>query len=345
MRALVTGSSGLLGRCLIERLESRGDELRLLDLAPPPPDCRHRFQLADVSDEPELARAARGCEVVYHLAAAQRMKPQFKDWSEAEIFERNLDGVRKVLDVGRREGVRKIVFVSSSGVYGKPQQDRCREDHPTEPLGEYGRSKLLAEEICLEAIAKHGLDVTIFRPMSIFGPAMTGIFVILYEWVRTGAPVFVLGNGRNRVAAVSAWDVVDACILAADAGRTARPIFNLAADPERAPSVEATVRALIRHAGTRSPVVKIPALVLRNAARALYAVGMSPIVPEHYILADTDFVLDISAAREALGWQPRYDNIEMMCDAYDSYIAAGPAARPVPHPVLRLLDAVVPHRP
>jgi nucleoside-diphosphate-sugar epimerase len=345
MKSLVTGSSGLLGRCLVERLSTRGDDLRLLDLAPPPPDSPHPFQAADVSDEAVLARAARGCEVVYHLAAAQRMKPQFIGWTEEEIFARNLDAVRKVLDVGVRAGVRKIVFVSSSGVYGKPLQKRCREDHPTKPLGEYGRSKLLAEEVCLEAMAKHDLDVTMFRPMSLFGPGMTGIFVMLYEWVRTGAPVFMLGNGRNRVQAVSAWDVADACILAADATRSARPILNLASDPESTPSVEETVRALIRHAGTRSPVVKIPAPLLRNAARVLYRVGWSPIVPEHYILADTNFLLDISAAREELGWQPRYGNIEMMCDAYDSYIAAGDAARPAPHPVLRLLDSVVPHWP
>ena len=83
---------------------------------------------------------------------------------------------------------------------------------------------------------------------------------------------------------------------------------------------------------------------LRTAARGLYAIGLSPIVPEHYILADTNFVLDISAAREDLGWRPRYDNIEMMCAAYDSHLAEGEAARPAPHPVLRLLDAVVPHR-
>ncbi len=344
MKSLVTGSSGLLGKCLVERLSARGDALQLFDLAPPPPECTHAFHQADVSDEEALAKAARGCEVVYHLAAAQRMKPQFSSWTEEEIFDRNLDAVRKVLAVGIREGVRKIVFVSSSGVYGKPVQDRCREDHPTRPLGEYGRSKLLAEEVCLEAMAKHDIEVTMFRPMSLFGPGMTGIFVMLYEWVRTGAPVFMLGNGRNRVQAVSAWDVADACVLAATAENDVRPILNLGADPDTTPTVEGMVRALIAHAGTRSPVVKIPASLLRNAARVLHVVGLSPIVPEHYILADTNFVLDISAAREDLGWRPRYDNIEMMCAAYESYLAEGESARPAPHPVLRLLDAVVPHR-
>jgi dTDP-glucose 4,6-dehydratase len=344
VKSLVTGSSGLLGKCLVERLEARGDALVLLDLEAPAGPCRHAFHRADVCDEAKLGEAARGAEVVYHLAAAQRMKPQFADWSEAAIFERNLDAVRAVLAVSKREEVRKVVFVSSSGVYGVPRRVPCAEDHPTEPLGEYGRSKLRAEELCLEAVERDGLDVTMFRPMSLFGPGMTGIFVMLFEWVRTGAPVFVLGNGRNRVQAVSAWDVADACVLAATrAGRT-RPILNLGSDPDGVPTVEETVRALIAHAGTRSPVVKIPAGLLRAAARALYTVGLSPIVPEHYILADTNFVLDIRAAREDLGWAPAYDNVEMMCDAYDSHVAAGPGARPAPHPILRILDAIVPHR-
>ena len=93
-----------------------------------------------------------------------------------------------------------------------------------------------------------------------------------------------------------------------------------------------------------SYLIRVPASLLRNAARVLDVVNLSPIVPEHYILADTNFVLDISAARDELGWSPRYDNIQMMCDAYDAYVAAGEAARPAPHPVLKLLDAVVPHR-
>jgi len=344
MRSLITGSSGLLGGCLIRGLEERGEDLSLLDLATPPEPCQHEFHLADAGDAAVLRKAARGCEVIYHLAAAQRMKPQFSSWSEAEVFERNLDSVRKVLAVAREEGVRKVVFVSSSGVYGEPRAARCGEDHPAAPLGEYGRSKLLAEEACFEAI-RDGLDVTMFRPMSLFGPGMTGIFVMLYEWVRTGAPVFVLGAGRNRVQAVSAWDVASACVLAGTKREPLPGVMNLGADPDAVPTVEEMIRALIAHAGTGSPVVRIPAALLRTAARALNAVQLSPIVPEHYILADTNFILDIRCARERLGWEPRFGNIEMMCDAYDSYIAAGPAARPAPHPILRLLDAVVPHRP
>jgi len=252
MLSLVTGSSGLLGGCLVSRLEQRGAQLRLLDLEPPTDDHpaaagRHEFIRDDMSDEERIAEAVRGCDVVYHLAAAQRMKPQFAAWSEDEIYRRNLDGLRFILRTAEREGVRKVVFTSGSGVYGVPGRVPVDEEHPTRPLGAYGFSKLEAEGLCHAAVER-GLDVTILRPMSLFGPRMSGIFVILFEWIRMGRPVFMLGSGANRVQASSAWDVANACIAAGDSPRSRGRVFNVAADPPGVPTVFEEVRALIEHA-------------------------------------------------------------------------------------------------
>jgi nucleoside-diphosphate-sugar epimerase len=348
MSSLVTGSSGLLGGCLVQRLRERGEAPRLLDLEPageghPCAAAGPDFVRDDLSDPERVARAASGCEVIYHLAAAQRMKPQFDAWSEAEVFRRNTDAVRCVLAAARRARVRRVVFVSSSGIYGIPRQLPCREDHPTFALGAYGRSKIEAEEICRAAL-REGQDVAILRPMSLFGPRMSGVFPILFEWVRRGQPVFLLGSGANRVQASSAWDVADACIAAAASPVACGRAYNVASDPAGVPSVLEEVRALVAHAGTRSPVLRIPAFALRGAARALHLVGLSPIVPEHYLLADKDYLLDIDAARRDLGYRPRYDNVRMLIDAYEWYASAGPAWRPAPHPILRLIDRVVPAR-
>ena len=297
MLSLVTGSSGLLGRCLVERLEQRGDDLRLIDLVPPDPgQADHEFIRADVNDEDPVDAAARGVEVIYHLAAAQRMKPQFSGWSEQEIMQKNLNGARNVLRAAERAGVRKVVFISSSGVYGIPRTLPCGEDHPAVPLGAYGRSKLLAEAACRQA-CKRGLDITVFRPMSLFGPHMSGVFVMLFEWVRRGQPVYMLGRGLNRVQTVSAWDVADACVLASQSPSTRGAIFNLGSEPETVPTVLDTVAALIDHAGTGSPIIRIPGLAVRAAARALGLVGQSPIVAEHYILADRTLLLATTTRR------------------------------------------------
>ncbi len=331
---------------LIERLEEKGEEIRTLDLVAHPRRCDDDlapFFEGDVCDESLLAKAAAGVDVIYHLAAAQRMKPQFKSWSESDIFDRNLGGVRAVINVAERLGIRKVVHISSSGVYGVPKTLPCKEDGVTEPLGDYGDSKLIAEDLCREA-AERGLDITWFRPMSLFGPEMTGLFVMIYEWVRTGRPVFLLGSGKNRVQAVSAVDVADACLLAAQCPASKGRVFNLGSAPESVPTVAEMMQGLVDHARTGSTVIRIPAALLRNTARVLGFVGLSPIVPEHYMLADSNFILDIEAAREVLGWEPAFDNIEMIRDAYDRYLAAGESVRPPPHPMLRIIDFIFPAR-
>ncbi len=343
--SLVTGSSGLLGTCLIQRLAERGDEIHTLDLVPAPPRTRPGpetcFFQGDCADEAAVERAAEGCDAIYHLAAAQRMKPQFSAWSEQQVFDRNLAGVEAVLRVAERRGVRKVVHISSSGIYGLPKTNPCSEEHPQEPLGDYGHSKIAAEELCQKA-AERGLDITWFRPMTLFGPEMTGLFVMIYEWVRTGSPVFLLGRGRNRVQTTSAWDVADACIQSVEDPRTKGQFFNLGAEPSTVPTVEEMMQGLIDHAATGSRIVKVPAALLRNAARALNLVGLSPIVREHYTLADADFILDIQKAKDTFGFTPRHTNTEMICEAYDWYIAQGEAVRPPDHPMLKLLSLVFP---
>jgi nucleoside-diphosphate-sugar epimerase len=163
------------------------------------------------------------------------------------------------------------------------------------------------------------------------------VFILLFDWVRRGKRVYLLGNGKNRVQMVSAWDVADACILAADTPQSRGAVLNIGS--ENVPTVREQVEALIAHAGSRSGIATIPASLLRNAARALNVVGLSPIVPEHYLLADSTFVLDISRAKTLLGWKPRFDNVGLTIDAYDWYVAHAHEAAPKRNPVLALLDA------
>ena len=335
MKALVTGSSGLLGHCLTEVLNKRNDQVIGFDMVAGE-NQGINFLQGDMRDAEAVKDAARNADVIYHLAAGQRMKPQFSGLGEEEIYDMNLGGVANVIKAADDLGTKKIVFISSSGIYGVPQTLPCTEQHPTLPLGAYGDSKIEAEHLCRQAIER-GMDITVLRPMSLFGPRMTGVFAILYEWVRTNQFVFTLGSGKNRVQMVSAWDVSEACVCAAEANSDVR-FFNIGSNPEEVPSVADQVRALITHAGSGSTVIPIPAGLLRTAARALDLIKMSPIVPEHYILADTNFVLDIDLARKHLGWQPKRNNVQLMTEAYDWYVENLDRVRAAPHPVLRLLS-------
>ncbi|MBM4268800.1 MAG: NAD(P)-dependent oxidoreductase [Deltaproteobacteria bacterium] len=352
MRALVTGSSGVLGHSVVPLLAERGDDLHLFDMVSPPESLRTRLAAVgggkvhvreisgDMRDPVVLGNAADGCDVIYHLAAGQRMKPQFSSFSEEEIFTMNLDGVKNVLATARGRKIPKVVFISSSAVYGVPQDRLVDEvDHPKAPIGAYGHSKLQAEELCRKAV-DDGLDVTVLRPMSLFGDGMTGVFVLLFDWVRRNRRVFLLGRGDNRVQMVCADDVARAAIAGAVTPGTAGLVVNVGSDPAKVPSVRQQVDALIRHAGASSSVTAFPASLLRTAARMLNVVGLSPIVPEHYLLADRNFILDISRARKLLQWEPRSDNVQMTCDAYEWYCRNWQTVAPKPHPALRLLEAI-----
>lgn len=351
MKVLVTGSSGVLGHTMVPQLVEAGHDIRLFDLLPPPPSLEERIRATgkdasievvtgDMRDAAAMREAAADVEVIQHLAAGQRMKPQFSDLSEQAIFDMNLAGVENVLAAAGTSGVRRVVFISSSAVYGLPETALVGEDdHPKVPLGAYGESKLEAEKLCMRAI-DDGLDVAMLRPMSLFGDGMTGVFVLLFDWVRRNRRVFMLGSGNNRVQMVGAEDVSRCAILAGEAADACGLVVNVGSAPETVPTVRAQCEALIRHGGADSKFTGIPAMLLRNAARVLNLVGMSPIVPEHYKLADADFVLDISRARQVLGWEPAKDNIEITCDAYDWYCRNWERVAPKPNLPLRILEAV-----
>jgi nucleoside-diphosphate-sugar epimerase len=331
---LVTGGSGLLGHCLVHRLLAHGDRVRVVDLVPPreAPAGTVEFRRGDLRDAALVREACAGVDVVYHLAALQRMKAHELRLSERGVFDANVAATTNVLAGAFASGTKKVVAVSSSGVYGVPRSVPVTEDHPQRPIGSYGRSKVRSEELCREYLDR-GLDVTMLRPVSLFGPWMKGIFLMLFEWVRTGRPAYILGHGRNRVELACAWDVADACILAAERPESRGEAMHLGSDG--VPTVREQVEALIRHAGSRSRVVALPAAPIRAGARVLHALGVSPLVPEHYLLADCEYLLDTSRARRVLGWTPRYTNVSMMNEAYDWYVRTWPAARPEPHPVLR----------
>src|SRR5262249_32614294 len=104
---LVTGSSGLLGHCVVMRLRAEGRRVRVVDVLPPPRGLMVEgveAVVADMRDGGKLREAARGIDTIYHLAAGQRMKPQFSGLGEDEIRSMNVSGVANVLAAARANG-------------------------------------------------------------------------------------------------------------------------------------------------------------------------------------------------------------------------------------------------
>ena len=254
-----------------------------------------------------------GAERVVHSAALQHHDHPPKLGREA-FFQRNVTMTRNLADAAEAAGVRHIVCVSSDMVYGVPRHGRFREADIPHPIGPYGRSKLASEQVCLAKRAR-GMKVTILRPRLIVGPGRLGILTKLFNRIRAGKSIPLIGNGRNRYQMVGVGDVASAALLALEKEPDA--IFNLGSSD--VPTVEALLESVARRAGSPSKVIRTPRALTEAALWVLHAFRLAPLVPEQFRIAGVDYVLDTTAAKEVLGWSPRFNDTEMLWQAYQRW--------------------------
>jgi nucleoside-diphosphate-sugar epimerase len=197
-----------------------------------------------------------------------------------------------------------------------PRSNPVTEETPPTPGESYGRAKFDAEKLCHE-YAGRGLDVTVIRPRTILGHGRLGIFQVLFEWVREGANIPVLGKGDNVYQFVHADDLAEACRLAGESPGAA--IYNFGA--ERFGTMRAALEALCGHAGTGSKVKSVPMLPAVWGMKLTSLLGLSPLGPYHALMYGRSLYFDIGKAKRELGWQPRFSNEEMLMQSYDWYVA------------------------
>lgn len=312
MRCLVTGGSGYFGSLLVRRLLSEGHECAVLDVSEAhdrPPETE--FFKTDIRNYDAVRAACQGRSVVFHNVA---QVPLARD--RRAFFSVNAEGTGVLLRACAAVGVEKVVYTSSSAIYGAPECNPVTEDtipHPAEP---YGAAKLQGERICAD-YCKKGLNVTIIRPRTILGHGRLGIFQILFEWVREGRNIPVLGTGNNRYQFVHADDLAQACLLSALQRRPSS--YNCGTD--RFGTMRETLQALCTHAATGSKVKSVPRIPAVWAMKLSSAVHLSPLAAYHWLMYGREMYFDISRARRELGWQPCYSNCEMICESYDWYLA------------------------
>lgn len=339
-RSLVTGGSGYFGSLLVDRLLADGDAVRTLDVNAPEDHVRDiDFVSGDIRDDDAVRRACADVDVVYHCVA---QVPLARD---RELFRTvNVDGTRNLLAGARVAGVDKVVYTSSSAVFGVPRANPVTESTTPRPLEAYGGAKLEGEALCASAV-RGGLDVTIIRPRTILGHGRLGIMAILFDWVADGSSVYVFGRGDNRYQFVHADDLADACVRAA--GRPGPSVYNIGA--AEFGTMRESLEALVAAAGTGSRVRSLPTHGAALAMRGLASLGLAPFAPYHWLLYGESLWFDITAARTDLSWSPKWSNEAMLIDSYRWFLAhrdelaTGGRSHhrsPVPQRALRLLKRV-----
>ncbi len=225
MKAVVTGARGFVGRYLTRHLAKHGTKVVSLDV-----DDR---QPVDITDSDAVVRRIEheSPDVVYHLAARSHVG---ESWTDDLVDAVNVGGTAAVVDACVRAGVDRVLVVGSAEQYGAVAPDAGLVAETTEcrPLSPYGRSKVEAERVALDAHATHGLAVVCTRAFNHTGPGQSPAFLVpglaarIAAAERDGRREIALGNGDPVRDFSDVRDVVRAYVLLAEHG-AAGEVYNV----------------------------------------------------------------------------------------------------------------------
>ena len=310
----ISGGAGFLGLHLARRLLADGHAVRSLDTAPLDDaglEASVEELRGDIRDTHAVRRLVAGADIVVHAAAALPIQAKREN-----IFSVNVTGTENVVNAAAGAGVRRVVLISSTAVYGVPKVHPLFEDFPVHGVGWYGESKIAAEQVVRGAT---GVETAIIRPKTFLGPERLGVFEILFDWIREGRRIPILGSGHNRYQLLAVSDLVDAIVRASERPEAAGETFNIGA--QQFGTVREDLGALIAHAGSGSKLFPFPAKVAEVGLRGLELAHLSPLAEWHYKTAHKDSFVDVGKAVRLLGWEARLSNAQTLIDTYDWYMA------------------------
>jgi nucleoside-diphosphate-sugar epimerase len=309
IEVLVTGGNGFVGRYLVSALLERHDRVRVLAL--PGEDTRWlechgiRVYQGDIRKPKTLSAAMEGADGVVHLAAMMDV------WRPLDHYHGvNVTGTENVCRAAVRAGVRRIVHMSSSSVYGVGINRPADERAPLSPFRDpYPITKAAGDSLVQRMIAEEHLPAAIIRPDQIFGPGDHMHFRVTADRLRSGRGVIV-GRGDNALPLVFITDVVQGLLLALHHPRAVGQAYNITSDEPL--TQRQFLEAIARAIGARPPRLRLP-------YRALYAAGYlverlakikssprrPPITRLGVAFLGTDNRFAIDKARRQLGYRPR----------------------------------------
>jgi UDP-glucose 4-epimerase len=308
LRTLVTGGAGFIGSNIVRRLLEQGGQPVVLDDLSSGykenllPDVK--FFKGDVRDRATVEKAMAGCNVVIHLAASVGNKRSIDDpLTDAGI---NVLGTLNILDAARKQGIQRIVFSSSAGIFGELKTLPIAEDHPQDPDSPYGASKLAAEKMCLVYNKLYGMRNVCLRYFNVYGlnqryDAYGNVIPIFANRLLKGYPLTIYGDGEQTRDFVNVVDVAAANIASA-ISPDACGVFNIGS-------------------GTRVTVNELARLI-QAAAGTEVGKEYAPMRPGDV----RDSLADIRAAKKAIGFDPRM-GLEQGLAEYMDWIKQDPITK------------------
>lgn len=300
MAVLVTGAAGFIGSHLTERLLARGEEVVGLDNFDrfyERPIKEQNLEAArdqpgftlvegDIRDAQLLERLPEGIDALIHIAALAGVRPSIRE--PARYNDVNVNGTVTLLEWARKNGVREVLFASSSSVYGNNEKVPFAEDDPVDhPISPYAATKKAGELICHTYHHLFGMDVACLRFFTVYGPRQRPDLAIrkFARLLAAGEPIPMFGDGTTQRDYTYIEDVLD--------------------------GVEGALRFVREGEGDRYEVINLgesQTIELREMIRVIGQVmGVEPEIRQLPMQpGDVERTYaDVSKARRLLGYEPR----------------------------------------
>lgn len=300
MKILITGGAGFIGSHLCDKYTQEGHTVLCFDnfMTGDLRNVRHllnshNFKLikGDVRDQAALSQAMRDIDVIFHLAAQVHVDRSYIE--PRMTYDVNVMGTQNVLDLARMNDVRRVIYASTSEVYGSAQYVPINEEHPLAAPHPYGASKIAADRMCYAYSVTYGMDIAILRFFNIFGPRQRdagygGVISIFTRRILSNMSPIIYGDGHQTRDYTHVADAVEAydCALRYE-GPLAEPV-NFGGGQE------ISILDLANH---------ITDICGKNGE-------IQPTHAEPRIGEVKRLIADASRAKALFGWTPGYDLVD-----------------------------------
>jgi UDP-glucose 4-epimerase len=311
MKLMITGGAGFIGSHLCDKYVREGHTVLCLDnfINGNLMNIRHllssrNFKLinGDIRDFDLLEKITRDVEAVFHLAAQIHVDRSIIE--PRMTYETNVLGTQNILEVARMYDVDKIIYASTSEVYGSAQYSPMDEKHPLSAPHPYGASKIAADRMCHAYIQTYGMNVCIMRPFNIYGPRQKdsgygGAISLFTKRALSNMPPIIYGDGEQTRDYTYVEDVVTAYDL----------ILNYR---------KALIEPINFGTGKEIKIIDLANMIIKLSNKEGI---IKPVHIEDRPGEVRRLIADISRAK-AIGWQPKYgikEGLQKFIDWYKNY--------------------------
>jgi nucleoside-diphosphate-sugar epimerase len=312
-RVVVTGAAGFIGSHLCERLLAAGHEVvgidsfsdyyergrKKLNLEKARADDRFKLVELDLVDG-DVSRAIRGANVVFHLAGQPGVRPSWGDHFDRYVKD-NIVSTQRVLEAMREHPVQRLVFASSSSVYGDAEMFPTKESALPRPVSPYGMTKLAAEHLVFVYMRTFGIAATALRYFTVYGPRQRPdmAFHRFMQALVDEQEIEIYGDGEQTREFTYVSDAIEGTVKAASKDVIGQVINLGGGSRVTVNRVLDTLEEISRLKSRRTYLPAAPGDPLHTGA-------------------------SINLAREKLGWEPRVSLREGLKRQWDWFLAASP---------------------